>query len=601
MTGHLLASNRRALLVIGVVLAILTASLGAARSARSAYTGVASGAVVTVTSSVQGTDGKSYSVTNHLTRAAFAPGPHEWLLAWAGADGSVHPDAPDFVAVIDVTTGSPSYGQVVNTATMTPQLQNEPHHMQYIWRPGQHIYLGGVLSDTTWVLDTSQLPALRISGINLPADTPCGSAPDAYTVLPDDTAYATYMGGPDVSGPCTYSDGSVREGNGYGGSPGEIVHIGKDGRTISEMPAAVAGGEDPDLCHNIPAIPQATCANPHGIQIRPDLRRMVTSDFAEVRNYLTTAPIEPKFDPALVRDTVRIFDTSRPDRARLLSVTHLPSGPRAPSEQFKILTEDKIVMESAVTNLPQHRGAFVSTMWGGAIYYTPDITARHPTWREVFDDQTAYRTFHPGGEVPSGGDGGGWLATSLDDRYLYHIVLGQQRRIYNLPMDIVAGMVYALDIRKLLAAGNDPDCQIDTVAEVSGGGQEEDCPALAGVLPVKDTTTGGPHWGAMDNLAAGRDGRYRPTTHVGRLAYANYFVKALDADGNHLVCLANLSRSGAPTLDASFTDEVTHRSCVDFNRTDWPHGTYGGARPHGVLFVTSNSIPQLSRFGGSNG
>jgi len=598
MTGHLLASNRRMLLVTGVVVATATASLAAAQSARSADTGTGPGAIVTVTSSVRGTDGASYSVTNHLTRAAFAPGPHEWLLTWAGADGS-HPDAPDFVAVIDATTGSPSYGQVVNTATMTPQLQNEPHHMQYVWHPGQHIYLGGVLSDTVWVLDSSQLPALRITGINLPADTPCGSAPDAFTVLPDGTAYATYMGGPNVSGPCTYSDGSVRDGNGYAGSPGEIVHIGKDGRTLSEMPAAVAGGEDPNLCHNIPAIPQATCANPHGIQVRQDLRRAVTSDFAEVRNYLTTAPIGPKFDPFLVRDTVRIFDVSRPDRARLLSVSHLPNGPRAPTEQYSIFGEDKVVMEAAVTNQPRHRGAFVSTMWGGAIFYTPDITAEHPVWREVFDDQTAYRTFHPDGEVPSGGDGGAWLATSPDDRYLYHIVLGQQRGpLYGLPQDIVAGMVYVLDIGKLLASGDDPDCQIDTVAEVSGGGQESDCPALAGVLPVQDTTSGGPHWGAMDNFAAGPDGRYRPTAQIRRLAFANYFLTALATDGNHLVCLANLSPSGVPTVDTSFTDEVTHQPCVDFNRTDWPHGAAGFAKPHGVLFVASSSPPWFPGSGG---
>ena len=38
------------------------------------------------------------------------------------------------------------------------------------------------------------------------------------------------MGGPDVTGPCRYSNGEVRTGNGYAGSPGEIVHIGRTAR-----------------------------------------------------------------------------------------------------------------------------------------------------------------------------------------------------------------------------------------------------------------------------------------------------------------------------------------------------------------------------------
>src|SRR5436853_307589 len=81
------------------------------------------GPITVVASGVQGSDGKTYQLTNHLTRAGTRhDGRHEWLLAWAGdADGK--DGAPDFVAVIDATQGSPTYGQVVNTATFTPQVQ----------------------------------------------------------------------------------------------------------------------------------------------------------------------------------------------------------------------------------------------------------------------------------------------------------------------------------------------------------------------------------------------------------------------------------------------------------------------------------------------
>ncbi len=85
-------------------------------------------------------------------------------------------------------------------------------------------------------------------------------------------------------------------------------------------------------------------------------------------------------------------------------------------------------METTVTNLPEHKGAFAQTMQGGAIYYTPDITADKPEWREVFDLTTSNavttRTSNPYG----GGSNGGWLQTSFDDRYLYHAVMGRRRQ-----------------------------------------------------------------------------------------------------------------------------------------------------------------------------
>jgi hypothetical protein len=540
-----------------------------------------------VSSSVRGTDGRLYTVTNHLAAGVSARRSREWLLVWAGAanPGPATAPAPDFIAVIDATPDSPTYGMVANTATFSPVFQNEPHHLQYVWHKGNHIYAGGIISDTTYVLDPSRLPELRLTGVNLPADTPCGSAPDAFAVLSDGTAYASYMGGPNVSGPCTYTNGEVRIGNGFAGSPGEIVHIGPDGRTLSESPATPPTDEGAQLCSNIPALPQASCANPHGLGVREDLGRMVQTDFAEIRNFLGQTP---QFDPHLIRDTVRIYDISRRNQPKLLSMSHLPLGPRAPTEQFAVFNESRLVMEPAVTHQARHRGAFVSTMWGGAVYYTPDITLAAPQWREVFDDEHAYRAFHPDGSVPSSGDGGSWLAVSPDDRFLFHTVLGAQRKIFNLPQETVVGMVYVLDISKLLAAGHNPRCRIDTIEEVAAGGREPDCPALVSVLPIRDDTTGGPHWGAIDNFRVGVDGFYHESSQVHRLAVANYFVNSLGGDGDHRVCIVNFSPRAGLRIDNRFRDEHTGQTCVAFNRPFWPHGAYGDARPHGVLFVVNN-------------
>ncbi len=232
-------------------------------------------------------------------------------------------------------------------------------------------------------------------------------------------------------------------------------------------------------------------------------------------------------------------------------------------------------------NLPQDRGAFDSSMFGGAVYYTPDITNRHPVWREVFDDETAYRAFHPDGSVSSSDDGGSWLAVSPDDKYLYHIVMGDFALS---PNTVTRGMLYVLNIQKLLASGDHPQCQITTIQETITGGTALDCPALMGVVPIYDST-GGPHWGAMNNFAPGPGGTYHETKTISQVAVSDYFVEAIGWDGNHRVCMYNIGPSGAPSLDTTFLDQVTGQPCVDFNRTDWPQGVTGPARPHGVLFV----------------
>lgn len=576
-------SPRRRIAVVLAALSVLTTGIVASAPLEAA----ADGGVVKIGSEVVGSDGKTYSVTNHLTEQAFAPTPgnrpRKWLLTWAGdaEPGTGGSPDPDFLAVVDATPGTPGYGRVVNTLTLDSAFGNEPHHMQYMWHKGDRVYAGGLLSDTTYVFDIARLPQVRLAGITLPADTPCGSAPDAYTVLKDGTAYATYMGGPDVTGPCRYTDGQVRNGNGYAGSPGEVVRLDRSGKVLAEAPAATSTSEDPELCVNIPVLPEATCANPHGIAVREDLDRLITSDFAEVRN-MVTPPAPP---PANVgRKTVRIFDIADRGRPRLLSVSRLPDGPR--QETNPIAEEPHMVMETAVTNQPHHRGAFASTMSGGAVFYTPDITDPNPKWREVFDDSTAFKALFPTDTPQAGTDGGSWLMPSPDDRYLFHVVLSGG--LSSPAANKEAGMVYVLDIQPLLAAGRGTRCSIDDMREVFAGGRERDCPRLVSALPIKDLTSGGPHWAAMDTFGLGRQG-YRETQQVSRLAVSNYFVSSTYVDGDHRVCLVDVGPHGELSLDQTFRDENQGTPCVGFDRTRWPHGDHGGARPHGVLFAVADA------------
>ncbi len=484
---------------------------------------------------------------------------------------------PDFFAVVDATKGSSTYGQVVNTATVGPLVENEPHHMQYVWHKGHNIFAGGLFTDVTYVIDTSELPKLTLKSINLPTDTMCGSVPDAYWVTKNGKAYGTYMGGPDVPGPCQYSDGSVRLGNGFAGSPGEVVRLDENGKTLWEAPATPAKGETEQRCDSIPQLSAPTCANPHGIQAREDLETMVTSDYNEPRNIILN-PVPP-LSSYLRRPTVRTWDISDPDKPKLKAVSFLPDGPR--EGRVAHHEEPRAAMETTVTNLPEHKGAFAQTMQGGAIYYTPDITADQPEWREVFDLTTSNALEDSDRNPYGGGSNGGWLQTSFDDRYLYHAVMGRGAN-GNDPGS--PPYILVLDIRKLLASGEDPSCNIDTVEETTDGGAESDCPAVIDTLPAR----GGPHWGALDNLELGEDGYFHETTKAKRLAYSNYFVARTGLNGDHRLCIADQAADGTLTLDEEFQDEFTGEACLDFDRETWPHGNWGPAKPHSMLFVTAD-------------
>jgi hypothetical protein len=262
----------------------------------------------------------------------------------------------------------------------------------------------------------------------------------------------------------------------------------------------------------------------------------------------------------------------------------MPNGPR--TERNPGHDEPTGIMEATVTNLPDHKGAFAESMCGGVIYYTPDITAKEPKWREVFDDTTAAKEINPDVSEGAGCDGGGWLQTSPDDKFLYHAVIG--RNPGSLTVDDTGSpkMVYVLNIKDLIAAGTNTKCSIDNIREVYTGGAEGDCPTVSDVLAVPDGTSGGPHWGALDNFDRTGDGQYAETTQPDRLAYSDYFVARTGVDGNHKVCIATIN-NGRLTPDRSFIDENEGTPCVNFDRTNWPHGDVGNAKPHSEMFVVT--------------
>jgi hypothetical protein len=268
----------------------------------------------------------------------------------------------------------------------------------------------------------------------------------------------------------------------------------------------------------------------------------------------------------------------------VISVSRMPDGPRKPRNPLH--NEPRGVMELGVTHLPQHKGAFASSSCGGVIYYTPDITAKQPVWREVWDATASTRSNFPQFRGDGGCSGASWVQVSLDDKYLFHAVIGAGPGSTR-PQATEDKQVYALDIRKLLKAGMNTTCSIDTLSEAVHGGAEADCPTLTNSFHVQDTSTGGPHWGAMDNFVLGSDGFYRETRDVRRIAFSNSFVARTTVDGNHDLCLLNVDR-GKLSLDENFVDESEGTPCVKFDRTTWPHGAWGDAKPHAMVFAVAD-------------
>jgi hypothetical protein len=613
---------------------------------------------------------------------------HEYLIVWAGkmnagdmtgsqvtallTGGAVNPQglasvAPiqygetgsDMMATIDAEKGCDTFGKVVNVSVISGPdgIENEPHHMQYSWYPGQSVWAGGLFSSRLFTYDLSSLPKVTLQQTQEPWATPSGSIWDAFATLPNGDAFGTLMGGPLYAYGTT--PGSVVEiaGNSHPGKkPGDIlgewasnaptslVNDG-DGSTSSAMADQLkgAGNSATTLLSKTPedgGVDQngyskcpdfGSCANPHGIQVRKDLNTMVTSDYAEPAT-LVEDPVKPG-NPNEFRRTVRVWSFSTDgcsghqtpgasvSNPKICSVDVMPAGPRDSANPSH--AENMGIMENGSTQnypLPDGRipkGWFSESMCGGAVFYTPDITdtAKYP-WHEVFDSTAAANAITTGGDgktagggnfgkhplnEPAGCDGAAWDVVSPDNRFLGHAVNGRYVLQDNYDDAGSPKMVYTISITKLLEAGTHYQCDLNNniraLADPTRGGK--DCPTVAGVVPINDPTSGGPHWASYDNYSLAKikikdakTGKWFIDTHAPtRIAEANYFVARTGVDGNHSVCLIDMDPvSGSLKLDTDFVDETQGTPCVQFNRRDWPDPNIKGFyKPHSMLFVENGA------------
>src|SRR3954451_8071559 len=329
---------------------------------------------------------------------------------------------------------NPDYGRVVNFVQLPLPwgAETEAHHMQYDWNDGDPVIAGGLFNDTTFVLGAKDIPNLTLQNIVPPQDTPGGTIPDAYDSVGDGRFIGTYMGGPEED---------------FGGSPGEVVTFKPDpqkGLVLeTEAPPGHARGAAPRYANGVPepctareARPEGTCANPHGIQIRQDLKRMVTADYAEPRE-IVLDPIKTA-DKYAFQPTVRTWDTSDPVHPKLVSVAHMPNGPLEPAqrahEQYGIMEDAKTWPDATRYHGGlASKGFFAGSMCGGGIFFTPDVTKlkgdASAQFKQVWNDGLSEVLDGIGEDQfidePGGCAGGAWHQVAPNNRILFRSVQGR--------------------------------------------------------------------------------------------------------------------------------------------------------------------------------
>ena len=504
----------------------------------------------------------------------------------------------DFLAIIDADPRSTAYGKVVTTgnlqnvtgtnllndlgftgalglmtkyhlpATGIPSnVLNEAHHMSHepIAVGGRsYLYMGGLISANVFrcdVTDPRHIP--RCPLVTTAKDVVNFSGVDDFAQTPNGNLLVTYMGAKNLT------------------TPGGLVELDPDGTVVGEYAAARTGGPT----RYMPSINGVTdtglLAHPHGLDIRPDLNLVVTSDYADPLSLATSATVD-----AITQDmgtTVRFWDLSDL-QAGPTAISQVPVGKGR--EGLFTNNAPEGIMSVALTHLHAHKGVFAATMGGGSIWYASDATILQPEFRMIYRAgpgvSTAVFTITP------------------DDRFIVQPIQGTWS-----PGDPVydrdhqgehSRRVLALDIQNLVAAGDQFQCGPPKVETDANGmiihisarnNGATDCPVVTGELNLDSQenfdTHGGPHYLAFDHESR-------------RVASVNYFAQLTPFNlpgtreaGDDRVCMARLSQTGKLVLDTAFKDELTGLPCVAMDRPKsycWPeHGRTGAAKPHALAFI----------------
>ncbi|MGB8694670.1 MAG: selenium-binding protein SBP56-related protein [Steroidobacteraceae bacterium] len=255
--------------------------------------------------------------------------PETTLYIWAGDQAR---KAPDFLAVIDFDEESRNYGKVIRTVPLPPpgNVGNEPHHC-HLSADRNVLACGGLLSllrgqNSIFFFDVSKPRNPRFIGS---ASAPQSGITDDFLPLDSGGFLITQMG------------------SASGGAPGRLAEFDNGLQLYKEWPDS----------------PPLDGFNPHGIDARPEVNLMVTSDFILPASTLNVLPGDP-----VLRNSIRVWDFYRRTITRTITVPGAVG-----TMDVKLIPGD-----------PQQR-AFTAGMFDGFVYL---IDTQAGTAKAVFDCDT---------------------------------------------------------------------------------------------------------------------------------------------------------------------------------------------------------------------
>ena len=227
------------------------------------------------------------------------PAPARYLYVWAGdTDGK----DSDFMAVVDVQPGSPSYGQIIATepVSMSGTL---PHHTEYeLPGPGRLLFANGHHHEKIFLFDTDSAPRPRL--VRQLPPVPPYRYPHDFLRLPNGNVLVGFLRSEGVSP----TPGDTMLPGGHGG----MAEMDEEGRVLRSASAAVEGIGAP--------------VRVYAFAPRPEIDRLLT----------TSAPMMEDTTADVVQiwrlSDLALLHTLQVPPARLPDGTVLPRGHQYPFE-----------------------------------------------------------------------------------------------------------------------------------------------------------------------------------------------------------------------------------------------------------------------------
>ena len=262
--------------------------------------------------------------------------PEQFLYVWAGDSAG---KSSDFLAVIDASPSSPSYGAVV-ASMPTGVAGTHPHHTEAVLGANNHLLANGFHAGRTWLYDLSTPKSPKI--LTSFGDVAGFSHPHSYVRLPNGNVLATFQYKAD-SAPATKSATSheAMTADTIAGTTGGLVEMDERGTVIR-----AASGSDPAIAdryiYPYSVLPIATL----------DRALSTTTDMNEANTKATSPWVQ----------LWRLSDLT------LLRSIALPPGPRGNEQQFS----------GEPMLLPDGKSAYVHTFNCG-LYLVRGLDGSAPT------------------------------------------------------------------------------------------------------------------------------------------------------------------------------------------------------------------------------